>query len=95
MLNRNTKPQVNGVRLIEGDRHCPGNALREIHFDTVVDITSYDAKDITDLQDALHSFEQYIMISSGAVYPEDGARPFREDSPGRRTDSGENTALIR
>ncbi len=81
VLNRNTKPQVNGVRLIEGDRHCLGNALKEIHFDTVVDITSYTAKDITDLQDALGSFGQYIMISSSAVYPENGAQPFGEDSP--------------
>ncbi len=81
VLNRNTKPQVNGVRLIEGDRHCLGNALKEIHFDTVVDITSYTAKDIIDLQDALGSFAQYLMISSSAVYLESGAQPFQEASP--------------
>lgn len=81
VLNRNTKPQVNGAHLIEGDRHCLGDTLRKIHFDAVVDITSYDAKDITNLLDALGAFEQYIMISSGAVYSENGALPFREDSP--------------
>lgn len=81
VLNRNTKPQVKGVHLIEGDRHCLGNALKEIHFNTVVDITSYTAKDIIDLQDALGSFAQYIMISSSAVYLASGAQPFREDSP--------------
>lgn len=81
VLNRNTKPQAQGVRLIEGDRHCLGNVLKGIHFDTVVDITSYDARDINDLQDALGAFDQYIMISSSAVYPENGAQPFREDSP--------------
>lgn len=81
VLNRNTKPQVNGVRLIEGDRHCLGNALKEMHFDTVVDITSYTAKDIMDLQDALGSFVQYLMISSSAVYLESGTQPFQEASP--------------
>lgn len=81
VLNRNTKPQVEGVRLIAGDRHCLGNALKQVHFDAVVDITSYNAKDITDLHDALGSFEQYIMISSGAVYLENGVLPFREDFP--------------
>lgn len=81
VLNRNTKPQVKGVRLIEGDRHCLGNALKEMHFDTVVDITSYTAKDIMDLQDALGSFAQYLMISSSAVYLESGAQPFQETSP--------------
>lgn len=80
VLNRNTKPQVDGVRLIEGDRHLLGGRLKGMHFDTVVDITSYNAKDITDLHDALGSFEQYIMISSSAVYPASGAQPFREDS---------------
>lgn len=81
VLNRNTRPQVQGVRLIEGDRHCLGDALRKMHFDAVVDITSYDAKDITDLLDALGAFDQYIMISSSAVYPENGVQPFREDAP--------------
>lgn len=80
VLNRNTKQQVKGVRLIEGDRHRLGNALKAFHFDTVVDITSYDAQDIVDLHDALGSFDQYIMISSSAVYPEDGVQPFREDA---------------
>lgn len=81
VLNRNTKPQVDGVRLIEGDRHCLGDALKRFSFDSVVDITSYDARDITDLCDALGSFGQYLMISSGAVYPEDAEKPFREESP--------------
>lgn len=81
VLNRNTRPQIDGVRLIEGDRHCLGNVLQGLHFDTVVDITSYNAADITDLYDALGSFDQYIMLSSSAVYPDDGRQPFREDSP--------------
>lgn len=81
VLNRNTKPQVPGVRLLEGDRHHPGNLLKNIHFDAVVDITAYNADDIIDLYEALGSFDRYIMISSSAVYPEDGKQPFREETP--------------
>lgn len=70
VLNRNSKPQVDGVTLIEGDRHNLGDALKDMHFDAVVDITAYDACDIADLLNELGSFEQYIMVSSGAVYPD-------------------------
>lgn len=80
VLNRNTKPQVQGVKLIEGDRHDLGNILKNMHFDVVADITAYNAADIIDLVDALGSFEQYIMISSSAVYPEYGMQPFLEES---------------
>lgn len=80
VLNRNTKPQVKGVNLIEGDRHCLGNKLKDIYFDVIVDITAYNAKDIIALYNALGSFGQYIMISSSAVYPEDGSLPFMEES---------------
>lgn len=80
VLNRNSKPQVKGVRLIEGDRHNLDRELRDIHFDIVADITAYNAEDIIDLYDALGSFDQYIMISSSAVYIEDGIQPFKEDS---------------
>lgn len=79
VLNRNSKTQVSGVKLIEGDRHNLGNKLKDIHFDVVMDITAYDALDIIDLCDSLGDFEQYIMISSSAVYPEDGVQPFKED----------------
>ena len=33
VLNRNSKSQVEGVKLIEGDRHNLGNKLKDIHFD--------------------------------------------------------------
>ncbi len=80
VLNRNRRPQVEGVTLIRGDRHCLGDALKHTRFDIVADITAYDARDIVDLHGALGSFDQYLLISSSAVYPEDGAQPFREDS---------------
>lgn len=81
VLNRNTKPQEEGVRLIEGDRHELGDKLKGLSFDVVADVTAYDAPDITSLLDALGPFGQYIMISSSAVYPDTGAQPFKEDAP--------------
>lgn len=80
VLNRNSKPQVKGVKLIKGDRHNLGDILKNMHFDVVADVTAYDKQDIVDLYNALDSFEQYIMISSSAVYPEYGVQPFRESS---------------
>lgn len=80
VLNRNTKPQVEGVILIEGDRHHLGDKLKKMYFDIVLDITAYDAEDVMDLYNALGSFEQYILISSSAVYPEYGVQPFLEEA---------------
>lgn len=80
VVNRNSRSQVPGVKLIEADRHDLGDKLKDIYFDVVADITAYNAEDITDLCDSLGSFGQYIMISSSAVYPEYGDQPFREDS---------------
>ena len=80
VLNRNTKPQVQGVKLIEGDRHNLNGILKDLSFDVVADITAYNEKDIVDFVNELGSYEQYIMISSSAVYPEYGAQPFIEES---------------
>ena len=38
VLNRNTKKQLDGVHLIEADRHNLGNILKEYNFDVVLDI---------------------------------------------------------
>ena len=80
VLNRNSKPQVRGVKLIEGDRHNLGGILKDMFFDVVADITAYDAADIIEFVKELGSFGQYIMISSSAVYPEHGVQPFLEES---------------
>ena len=32
VLNRNTRPQVEGVTLIEADRHALGERLKSLHF---------------------------------------------------------------
>ena len=80
VLNRNSKPQVQGVKLIEGDRHNLGGVLKDTFFDVVADITAYNDNDIIDFVRELGSFDQYIMISSSAVYPEYGVQPFLEES---------------
>ena len=58
-----------------------GDCLKSLSFDAVLDITAYTAQDIRDLLDALGEFHDYILISSGAVYPETLPRPFRETQP--------------
>ena len=80
VLNRNTRPQCEGVTLIEADRNSLGEALRGYHFDAVLDITSYTAKDVENLLNALGSFEEYIFVSSSAVYPEYEVQPFKEET---------------
>lgn len=80
-LNRNSRPQVEGIHLIEADRHDLGDKLKDApYFDGVLDITAYDEKDINDLLDHIGPFGKYIFVSSSAVYPDDGAQPFTEKS---------------
>lgn len=81
VLNRNSRPQSPGVTLIEGDRKNLGDTLKNHHFDAVLDITAYTAEDVNLLLDALGSFDDYILISSSAVYPEYEVQPFTEESP--------------
>lgn len=80
VLNRNSKKQSKGVKLIQADRHNLGNLLRDFHFDVVID-TAYTSDDVEKLLAALDSYEDYILISSSAVYPENLSQPFKEDSP--------------
>ena len=70
VLNRNTKPQLPNVKLIECDRKQINGRLKGLRFDVVIDVTAYTAEDINALLDDLESFESFIMISSSAVYPE-------------------------
>ncbi|MGN0350862.1 MAG: NAD-dependent epimerase/dehydratase family protein [Roseburia sp.] len=78
VLNRNTKEQVKGVKLIRADRNALGDKLKNQKFDVVFDITSYTQKDAEYLVEALDEIKEYILISSSAVYPEDTKQPFRE-----------------
>ncbi|WP_173385326.1 NAD-dependent epimerase/dehydratase family protein [Ruminococcus flavefaciens] len=79
VLNRGTKPQPENVTPIIADRHSLGDALRNRHFDAVIDVTAYNADDVNCLLDGLGSFGCYILVSSSAVYPETLPQPFKED----------------
>ena len=79
VLNRNTRPQSEGVHLINCDRHHLGEVLKDKHFDLVIDATAYNKADIKDLVTHLGSFDDYIFISSSAVYPETLSQPFVEE----------------
>ncbi len=78
VINRNTKEQVKGVTLIECDRMNIGDKLKGLHFDLVVD-TAYTKEQVRELVNALDSFEDYVFISSSAVYPETNPQPFIEE----------------
>lgn len=80
VLNRNSKKQSVGTKLIEADRYNLGEVLRPYHFDVVID-TAYTSQDVALLLDALGSYEEYILISSSAVYPEYRVQPFTEETP--------------
>ena len=77
VLNRNTRPQPPDTTLIQADRHDLGDILRPYRFDLVID-TAYTARDVDMLLDALGEVGDYILISSGAVYPETAPLPFTE-----------------
>lgn len=81
VLNRNTKKQLDGVKLICADRNELKDSLKVYHFDAVLDICAYNRSDIQNLTAALNPVDDYIMISSSAVYPETNPQPFREEQP--------------
>lgn len=79
VLNRGNNSQLAKVHWIQADRNDLGNILKNTHFDAVLDITAYTKQDISDLLAGLGKFDDYIMISSSAVYPETGEQPFKEN----------------
>ena len=80
VLNRGNKPQESGVKHICADRNGDlRHHLRGLHFDAVLDICAYTEKDVTNLLESLDSFDDYILISSSAVYPETNVQPFRKN----------------
>lgn len=81
VLNRGNHPQVEGVHVIKADRHQLNNCLSGNHFDAVLDICAYNAPDIQHLLEANIQFDDYILMSSSAVYPETLAQPFNEKQP--------------
>lgn len=81
VLNRNTKPQVDGVNLICADRNSLKDTLKSYSFDAVIDVCGYNKKDIENLLNGLSPVEKYIFISSSSVYPETNTQPFNESQP--------------
>lgn len=79
VLNRNTRLQSAGVKLIEADRNALVDKLKNYDFDLVVDVTSYTKADVENLVNALGTIKEYIFISSSAVYPETLPQPFHEE----------------
>ncbi len=80
VLNRGSRPQSPGVKLIKADRNDLGDVLRPLSFDAVID-TGYTGQDVSNLLGALNGFEDYVFISSSAVYMETALQPFTEESP--------------
>lgn len=80
-LNRDSREQLPGVRLLQADRHALGTALSGLRFDAVIDAVAYDAPDVESLLHALDGQPDYVLISSSAVYPETLPQPFTEEMP--------------
>ena len=79
MLNRGSREQVEGVTLINCDRTQLGDILNGMHFDLVLDITAYTKEHVKSLVESGVTFDDYIFISSSAVYPETNSQPFSEE----------------
>lgn len=78
VLNRGNHPQSPNVNHILADRGSLGDTLKNYRFDAVLDVTSYNEKDVAALLDALGGFDNYVFVSSSAVYPETLPQPFSE-----------------
>ena len=78
VLNRDSRKQVSGVQLICCDRMELKDILQEKHYDVILDITAYTDEHIRSLLDSGVVFDDYIFISSSAVYPETNPQPFSE-----------------
>lgn len=79
VINRGSRPQVNSVTYIGCDRTALGNDLNGKHFNLILDITAYTEEQIKTLLDSGVAFDDYIFISSSAVYPETNPQPFTEE----------------
>lgn len=79
VINRNSREQVLGVHLIESDRMNLSNLLKNEHFDLIIDVTAYNQEHIKSILNSGVIFDNYIFISSSAVYPETNSQPFTEE----------------
>ncbi len=79
VINRNSREQVKGVTLLNCDRNNLQNRLKNIHFNLIIDVTAYTKEHISRLLASGVKFDDYIFISSSAVYPETNLQPFTEE----------------
>lgn len=79
VMNRGSRKQIEGVDLICCDRSECKKHLADKHYDAVLDITAYNADHVKSILDSGVTFDDYILISSSAVYPETNPQPFTED----------------
>lgn len=81
VINRGSRQQVNSVAHINCDRTALGDRLNGKRFDLILDITAYTEEHIKTLLESGVIFDDYIFISSSAVYPVTNSQPFTEDQP--------------
>lgn len=81
VLKRGSRKQVDNVELICADRNNLGNILKEYSFDAIIDVCGYNQKDVEKLLNAVGQYNDYIFISSSAVYSETNKQPISEDEP--------------
>jgi dTDP-glucose 4,6-dehydratase len=79
VINRGSREQVKGVTLINRDRTDLDYCLSDVHFDLIIDITAYTEEHISTLLNSEVEFDDYVFISSSAVYPETNPQPFTEE----------------
>ena len=81
VINRGSRPQVKGVTHINSDKLELGDTLRGRHFNVILDITAYTEEHVRAIVESGVTFDDYVMISSSAVYPETNPQPFTEEQP--------------
>ena len=79
VINRGSRQQVNSVAHINCDRTALGDRLNGKRFDLILDITAYTEEHIKTLLESGVIFDDYIFISSSAVYPVTNSQPFTEE----------------
>ena len=79
VINRGSRPQIKGVTHISADRTQLSGTLNHKHFDVILDITAYTEEHVRTLAESGVIFDDYIFISSSAVYPETNPQPFTKE----------------
>ena len=79
VINRGSRPQVKGVTLLNCDRLELGDRLKGKHFNLILDVAAYTEEHVKTMLASGVVLDDYIFISSSAVYPETNPQPFSEE----------------